>query len=108
MKFYLVLIALLSLLIVPAAMGQDISVDQLKQKATRSADSVTTYTYTADGDGTRRNRAPNTASSDARVHESKSLLEVLHPLDAEHRTEDFLAGSHVVERTGQEHHAQGD
>jgi hypothetical protein len=46
MKFYLVLIALLSLLIVPAAMGQDISVDQLKQKATQSADNITTYTYT--------------------------------------------------------------
>jgi len=45
MKFYLVLIALLSLLIIPAAMGQDISVDQLKQKAAQSADNITTYTY---------------------------------------------------------------
>lgn len=46
MKFYLVLIALLSLLIVPVALGQNISVDQLKQKTTQSADNITTYTYT--------------------------------------------------------------
>jgi hypothetical protein len=45
MKFYLVLIVLLSLLIIPAALGQEINVDQLKEKSTQSADNVTTYTY---------------------------------------------------------------
>ena len=46
MKLYLVLIALLSLLIIPAALGQEISVNQLNEKSTQSADNVTTYTYT--------------------------------------------------------------
>lgn len=46
MKSYLVLISLLSLLIIPATLGQDIGVDLLKQKVTQLADNVTTYTYT--------------------------------------------------------------
>jgi hypothetical protein len=44
MKFELAVIALFSLLILPA-FGQDVSIDQLKQMMTQSAENLTTYTY---------------------------------------------------------------
>jgi len=45
MKFEIALIALFSLLILPAAFAQDVSVDQLQQMMTQSAENLTTYTY---------------------------------------------------------------
>ncbi len=44
MKFELAVIALFSLLILPS-FGQDVSIDQLKQMMTQSAENLTTYTY---------------------------------------------------------------
>jgi hypothetical protein len=45
MKLGLVFIAMFSLLILPAAFAQDVSVDQLKQMMTQSTENLTTYTY---------------------------------------------------------------
>jgi len=45
MKLCWALIALLSALIVPAVVGQDISAGELIEKAIQSADNLTTYTY---------------------------------------------------------------
>lgn len=45
MKNFLAIIVLISFLLFPAAYAEDVSVDQLKQMMTRSADNLTSYTY---------------------------------------------------------------
>ncbi|MFZ2471998.1 MAG: hypothetical protein WAW52_08670 [Methanothrix sp.] len=52
MKIILTIIAFISLLCLPAVFAEDISVDQLKQMMTRSADNLTTYTYTRSAEST--------------------------------------------------------
>jgi len=46
MKIFLTIIVFISLLCLPVVYAEDISVDQLKQMMTASADNLTTYTYT--------------------------------------------------------------
>jgi len=46
MKIFLTIIVFTSLLCLPVVYAEDISVDQLKQMMTASADNLTTYTYT--------------------------------------------------------------
>jgi hypothetical protein len=51
MKIILLIIAFVSLLL-PAALAEDVSVDQLKQMMTASADNLTTYTYDRSAEST--------------------------------------------------------
>ena len=52
MKIILTIIAFISLLCLPVVFAEEISVDQLKQMMTRSADNLTTYTYTRSAEST--------------------------------------------------------
>jgi len=52
MKIILTIIAFISLLCLPVVFAEEISVDQLKQMMTRSADNLTTYTYTCSAEST--------------------------------------------------------
>ena len=52
MKIILTIIALISLLCLPVVFAEEISVDLLKQMMTRSADNLTTYTYTRSAEST--------------------------------------------------------
>ncbi|MCK9441591.1 MAG: hypothetical protein M0Q13_09240 [Methanothrix sp.] len=52
MKIILTIIAFISLLCLPVVFAEGISVDQLKQMMTRSADNLTTYTYTRSAEST--------------------------------------------------------
>jgi hypothetical protein len=52
MKNILTIIAFISLLCLPVVFAEDVSVDQLKQMMTASADNLTTYTYTRSAEST--------------------------------------------------------
>jgi hypothetical protein len=52
MKIILMIIAFISLLSIPVVFAEEISVDLLKQMMTRSADNLTTYTYTRSAEST--------------------------------------------------------
>lgn len=52
MNIILTIIAFISLLFLPVVFAEEISVDQLKQMMTRSADNLTTYTYTRSAEST--------------------------------------------------------
>jgi hypothetical protein len=52
MKLILTIIALISLLHLPVAFAEDISVDQLKQMMMKSADDLTAYTYSRSAEST--------------------------------------------------------
>jgi hypothetical protein len=52
MKIILMIIAFISLLSIPVVFAEEISMDQLKQMMTRSADNLTTYTYTRSAEST--------------------------------------------------------
>jgi hypothetical protein len=52
MKIILMIIAFISLICLPVVFAEDVSVDQLKQMMTASADNLTTYTYTRSAEST--------------------------------------------------------
>ena len=52
MKNILTIIAFISLLCLPVVLAEDVSVDQLKQMMTRSADNLTSYTYARSAEST--------------------------------------------------------
>jgi hypothetical protein len=52
MKIIITIIAFISLLYLPVVFAEDVSVDQLKQMMTASADNLTTYTYTRSTEST--------------------------------------------------------